>query len=350
MKYKKIFKKAVSLVMFFSFLVASLISNVTLEVAKAATGLNMNGFTIQGYAYTNGKFPVYNSTGSGQKQIGTCYGGSDYIIIHRVEGNGWSQITYPIKNGKKTGYCWTEFLFQNTDFQGVTGKAQSNITTYRKSDCTTSYGKITTGDDVFIIGYDRGNTQLLYPCTKYYKFAWVKGTYKIQNGILTNGGSNSSNTGLASPVAPGGKFNMKTNDNGWYGYHDINKGISLNTPVYAIADGTVTYKQAYRIYNSVKKLTSYGNFIEFQSSSGEYTAKYCHLNKFEGANQIISSSNTVQASGSIDRLIIARRTVKRGEVIGYIGQTGNASGVHLHFELYKNKTRIDPTTVINGLI
>lgn len=122
------------------------------------------------------------------------------------------------------------------------------------------------------------------------------------------------------------------------------------TPVYAIADGTVTYKQAYRIYNGVKKLTSYGNFIEFQSSDGIYTAKYCCLSGFSGANQIISSYNTIRAaSESTGVYRIKTRTVRKGEVIGYIGQTGNASGVHLHYELRRNGTHIDPTSVIGGL-
>lgn len=207
---------------------------------------------------------------------------------------------------------------------------------------------------MLIVGKANGNTQILYPCWSYFKTAWIKGIYTISNGTLTNGGNVSqsgqtSGSTLHSPVPSGCKFNRKTNDNGWYGYHDINRGVSSATPVYAIADGTVTYKQAYRVYNGVKKLTSYGNFIEFQSSDRSYTAKYCHLSRFAGVSQIISSSNTVRASGSTGVYTITSRSVRKGEVIGYIGQTGNASGVHLHFELRKNGTRIDPTSVIGGL-
>lgn len=323
-----------------------------LETVHAATGLNMNGFTIQGYPYSDSHFPVYNSTGAGKQQIGTCYGNEDFIIIHGVGSDGWSYITYPTgNNSTKTGFCWTEYLFQNTEFNGSVGTVQSNITTYSKPECGTRYGTTTRGDTVLIVGNAKGNTQILYPCAKYYKMAWIKGTYTITNGILTNGGNSNpvTNNSLHSPVPYGCKFNTKTNDNGWYGYHDINRGVSSSTPVYAIADGTITYKQAYRIYNGVKKLTSYGNFIEFQSSDRTYTAKYCHLSRFAGSGQIISSSNTVRASGNTGVYNIKTRSVKRGEVIGYIGQTGNASGVHLHFELRKNGTRIDPTSVISVL-
>ena len=61
-----------------------------------------------------------------------------------------------------------------------------------------------------------------------------------------------------------------------------------STPVYAIANGKVTYKQAYRTYGGVKYLTSYGNYIEFVSSDKKYSAKYCHLSKFaNGVSQKI---------------------------------------------------------------
>lgn len=38
---------------------------------------------------------------------------------------------------------------------------------------------------------------------------------------------------MGSPVPAGCKFSAKTNDNVWYGYHDINRGFSDATPVYA---------------------------------------------------------------------------------------------------------------------
>lgn len=325
-----------------------------LETAQAATGLNMNGQTIKGYPYSDSHFPVYDSTGSGKRQIGTCYGNEDLITIHGVGTDGWCRLTYPAGRSTKTGYCQTSYIFQNVDFSGSTGNVQSNITTYRKPGCRIKYGTSTRGDSVLIVGNANGNTQILYPCGSYFKAAWIKGIYTISNGTLTNGGNVSqsgqtSGSTLHSPVPSGCKFNRKTTDNGWYGYHDINRGVSSATPVYAVADGTVIYKQAYRVYNGVKKLTSYGNFIEFQSSDKYYTAKYCHLSRFAGAGQIISSSSTVRASGSTGVYTITSRSVRKGEVIGYIGQTGNASGVHLHFELRKNGTRIDPTSVIGGL-
>lgn len=153
----------------------------------AATGINMQGTTIKTYAYSNSNFPIYNRTSRNKTKIGTCYGKSDLITIHAVGTDGWSTVTIPVTGTSKTktGYCLTSYLFQNINFSGSTGTVQvSDITTYRKSDCSVKYGTTTKGDSVFILGSASGNTQILYPCGSYYKAAWIKGQYMISNGKL----------------------------------------------------------------------------------------------------------------------------------------------------------------------
>lgn len=93
------------------------------------------------------------------------------------------------------------------------------------------------------------------------------------------------------------------------------KGIdftaSTGTPVYATGDGIVT--NAY--YSS-----SYGNVIFINHSYG-YETRYAHLNAFN---------------------IKVGQHVKRGEIIGYVGNTGRSQAPHLHYEVLHNNLHIDP--------
>lgn len=158
-------------------------------------------------------------------------------------------------------------------------------------------------------------------------------TAKAFNGQTATVSVTVKSTGLGCPVPANCKFSQRTRDNGVLIYHDINKNVSTSAPVYAIADGTVVYKEAFDMKNGIKYYKSYGKFIEFTSADKQYKAKYCHLSRFVGQQQ-------------------RARKVNKGEIIGYIGQTGNATGVHLHFELFRWdwKNRIDPTQVIKGLV
>lgn len=196
MKKKNVFiKKLAGTALAFSLALASaagISASMDVQQAEAATGLNMGGFTIRCYPYTNSNFTVYNCTSDNRTKIGTCYGSSDLITISGVGTDGWSCITYPTSRGSKTGYCETYQLFANPDFAGTVGVVQNNITTYTKSGCSKKYGTTTKNDQVFILGYADGNTQILYPCSDYFKAAWIQGTYTISNGRLISGNASES--------------------------------------------------------------------------------------------------------------------------------------------------------------
>ncbi|MCS6925984.1 MAG: M23 family metallopeptidase [Candidatus Binatia bacterium] len=87
------------------------------------------------------------------------------------------------------------------------------------------------------------------------------------------------------------------------------------TPVRSVACGKVVY---------AGRFGGYGNFVRIDHP-GPYASAYAHL-------QRIAKSVTV---GS---------WVERGQVIGYVGATGFATGPHLHFELYKDGNYINPLT------
>ena len=100
----------------------------------------------------------------------------------------------------------------------------------------------------------------------------------------------------------------------------LHTGVDLaartGTPIYAAGDGVITY---------YKWQSGYGNKIEIQHVNGYETA-YGHLSRF------------VDGLGEGSR-------VRQGQVIGYVGSTGQSTGPHLHFEILINGNLVDPLSV-----
>ncbi|WP_458296333.1 murein hydrolase activator EnvC family protein [Thermaerobacillus caldiproteolyticus] len=92
-------------------------------------------------------------------------------------------------------------------------------------------------------------------------------------------------------------------------------------PVVAAADGYV-----FRSYYS----TSYGNvvFITHLINGQVYTTVYAHLEA---------------------RLVSEGQTVKKGQIIGYMGNTGQSEGAHLHFELHRGPWNPAKSNAVNPL-
>jgi murein DD-endopeptidase MepM/ murein hydrolase activator NlpD len=44
------------------------------------------------------------------------------------------------------------------------------------------------------------------------------------------------------------------------------------------------------------------------------------------------------------------QTVKRGDVIGYIGSTGNSTGPHVHYEVWKDGKPLNPSGYLDGRV
>ena len=88
------------------------------------------------------------------------------------------------------------------------------------------------------------------------------------------------------------------------------------TPIKAAGDGKV---------NFVGRKGGYGKAIIIQHGNG-YTTLYGHLSKYKKG-------------------IVNNKSVKQGDIIGYVGSTGLATGPHLHFEFRVNGIHKDPLTV-----
>ena len=85
------------------------------------------------------------------------------------------------------------------------------------------------------------------------------------------------------------------------------------TPVVAVRSGEAEFKQS--------NLGGYAIWLVTPSGERFY---YAHLNGWEGTS----------------------RTVSAGEVIGYVGSSGNAKGDHLHFETRRGQEALNPYPVV----
>ena len=95
--------------------------------------------------------------------------------------------------------------------------------------------------------------------------------------------------------------------------------------VIAAADGTVSQVQTWDSSTTTGD-QSYGNMVQI-THADERTTLYAHLSKV-----LVSSGDSVSA----------------GETIGYVGNTGNADGAHLHFEVRQSGQTVDPRPFITG--
>jgi murein DD-endopeptidase MepM/ murein hydrolase activator NlpD len=99
----------------------------------------------------------------------------------------------------------------------------------------------------------------------------------------------------------------------WRTHMGIDYAAPTGTPVFSVANGKI----AYLGYNG-----AFGNLIIVEHP-GNYRTYYAHLSNY---NVELSVGNEV----------------RRGFEIGYVGSTGRSSGPHLHYELRKDGTYIDP--------
>ncbi len=103
----------------------------------------------------------------------------------------------------------------------------------------------------------------------------------------------------------------------WY----IHTGIDIATgrkgdPVIATADGQII---------NVESHPAWGNYIMIKHKYGFYT-RYAHLNSFR---------------------VTMGQQVQKGQVIGYIGNTGTSTGPHLHYEVHIGSDVVDPMKYLN---
>ena len=90
------------------------------------------------------------------------------------------------------------------------------------------------------------------------------------------------------------------------------------TPIYATGDG--------KVVRADNRASGYGNHIRIDHGFG-YISLYAHMSKYN---------------------VKRGQKVKRGDIIGYVGNTGRSVASHLHYEIFKDKKKINPLNFYYG--
>lgn len=96
-------------------------------------------------------------------------------------------------------------------------------------------------------------------------------------------------------------------------HNGIDLAADEGVPVYAIKDGSV--------FSAIPGDATFGNYIILSHDLGKMTSVYAHLSKI---------------------CVEQYQNVRKGELIGYVGQTGMATGPHLHFEIRQGSKAENP--------
>lgn len=120
--------------------------------------------------------------------------------------------------------------------------------------------------------------------------------------------------------------NLKRTASGWgYRIHPIYKVRKMHygmdftapvgTPVYATGNGKVT-----ELAGTVSGFSEFGRYVKINHGWG-YETVYAHLSKYN---------------------VKEGQEIKRGDIIGYVGNSGASTAPHLHYEVHKDGQRVNP--------
>ena len=98
----------------------------------------------------------------------------------------------------------------------------------------------------------------------------------------------------------------------WMPHRGLDFMGEVGVPVFSTGDGTIELSQM--------TFGGFGNLVVINHGNG-YKTRYAHLDAF-----------TIKRGDK----------VKRGETIGFMGNSGRSAGTHLHYEVLKNGVQVNP--------
>ena len=123
--------------------------------------------------------------------------------------------------------------------------------------------------------------------------------------------------------------------------------LNEGDPVYAAADGEVS---------AITRDDSNGLMLTLKHADG-YETRYSHLSNvyiyteisFEGPNVIVDKVGAISTDADhSDLTVTGGGKVYKGQLVGFAGSTGRATGSHLHFEVRHNGNPTDPSPLFTS--
>lgn len=224
-------------------------------------------------------------------------------------------------------------LYEALETSGISDKLGSEMADILSSEI--DFNRDIRGGDRFSVLYSAN-----YLDNAYISFAQIQALEFINDGevhrayffkdpetgrsaFYTEDGQNVKNAFLRSPL----KFSRITSGfskrrlhpvlKKWRSHKGVDYGAATGTPIMAAGKGTIRY---------LGTKGAYGRFIEIRHANGVST-RYAHLSKY--AKKLKKGSK-----------------VEQGQIIGYVGKSGLATGPHLHYEFLVNGGQVDPSKAV----
>ncbi|MBP6770954.1 MAG: M23 family metallopeptidase [Reyranella sp.] len=188
--------------------------------------------------------------------------------------------------------------------------------------------KITAGDSIEILETEKdatGHQELLYVGLKLGTTTRELFRFRTDDGTVDfydPDGETGKRFLTRRPVQGGGRLASRFGSR----VHPIFKTRRMHTGVdLATKTGTPIYASGDGVVEKAQWVSGYGKFVELKHVNGFETG-YGHMSRIaDGMKPGVK--------------------VKQGQIIGYVGSTGNSTGPHLHFEIKVNGRFVDPLSV-----
>lgn len=253
-----------------------------------------NAATRKGYIIGTSNVRVYSNTAL-TRGYGWIYP-TDEVRILTVTSR-YSKVTYPVSRGYKTGYIATGNILTATG--GTTYTSKGKFTTYRRDNTANTYGYVETNDRVLVLGARGSFTQIKYPVSGGYKYAFAR-TSDVDMYVRGNGntrpnpdGNTPSSTSIAQrlvnyELSQIGVGDYRGNNNVIYNTWYYGKAVSGRGRAWCMTFQSYCCYQVTGSNNAIPRTSSCTNAVNIFKNRGQF-----HYSRYYGGNYTPKAGDVV---------------------------------------------------------